>query len=212
MLRGPSEETLPSTKGTPLGKIAAFSDLTVDNRTMQHEDEVDRIIAAWSAARPDLDLAPLTIFSRLSRIGKHLDRARSHAFERSGLAAWEFDVLAVLRRGGAPFRQSPKVLVRQTMVSSGTMTNRIDRMVDRGLVRRLTDPNDGRGVLVEMTPHGQTLVDAAMTRLSDAEERLLGSMPRSERDRLAVLLRRLALSVDRFEQPVTEPIQLPDLG
>jgi DNA-binding MarR family transcriptional regulator len=75
-------------------------------------------------------------------------------------------------------------------------------------VRRLTDPNDGRGVLVEMTSHGLTLVDAAMTRLSDAEERLLGGLARSERERLSVLLRRLALSVDRFE-PVTGPITLP---
>ena len=130
---------------------------------------------------------------------EHLDRARAQAFERSGLAAWEFDVLAVLRRGGPPFRQSPKVLVQQTMVSSGTMTNRIDRMEERGLVRRLTDPNDGRGVLVEMTEQGQTLVDAAMTRLSDAEEQLLGGMPRAERERLAALLRKLALSVDRFD-------------
>ncbi|MFT4232481.1 MAG: MarR family transcriptional regulator [Leucobacter sp.] len=176
---------------------------------MKHEDEVDRIIAAWGRERPDLDLAPLTVFSRLWRIAKHVDRARARAFERSGLASWEFDVLAVLRRSGAPFTQSPKVLVQQTMVSSGTMTNRIDRMVERELVRRLTDPNDGRGVLVEMTPLGLTLVDAAMTRLSDAEERLLGGLPRSERERLAVLLRRLAISVDRFE-PITEPIRLPN--
>lgn len=162
-------------------------------------DEVDGIISSWSAARPDLDLSPLAVFSRLFRIAKHLNRARSHAFERSGLTSWEFDVLAVLRRGGAPFRQSPKVLVRETMVSSGTMTNRIDRLVGRELVSRLTDPNDGRGVLVEITPLGLTLVDAAMTRLTDAEERLLGTMTRAERDRLAVLLRKLALSVDRGE-------------
>ncbi|QZY51631.1 MarR family winged helix-turn-helix transcriptional regulator [Leucobacter tenebrionis] len=178
---------------------------------MKQEDEVDRIIAAWERERPDLDLAPLTVFSRLWRIAKHVERARAHAFERSGLASWEFDVLSVLRRSGSPFTQSPKVLVQQTMVSSGTMTNRIDRMVERGLVRRLTDPNDGRGVLVEMTPHGLTLVDAAMTRLSDAEEHLLGGLARSERDRLSVLLRRLAASVDRFE-PVTGPIDLPEGG
>ncbi|MFV0435021.1 MAG: MarR family winged helix-turn-helix transcriptional regulator [Leucobacter sp.] len=178
---------------------------------MSHEDEVDQIIDAWGDARPDLDLAPLAIFSRLSRIAKHLNRVRSHAFERSGLASWEFDVLAVLRRGGEPFQQSPKVLVQQTMVSSGTMTNRVDRMAERGLVRRLTDPNDGRGVLVELTSLGLTLVDAAMTRLSDAEERLLGGLTRSDRDRLSALLRRLALSVDRFE-PVTEPIRLPPVN
>ena len=168
-------------------------------------DEVDTIIAAWSTARPDLDLAPLAVFSRLGRIAKRLDRARSRAFERSGLASWEFDVLAVLRRGGSPYRESPKVLVQQTMVSSGTMTNRIDRLVERGLVRRLTDPNDGRGVLVEMTPLGQTLVDAAMTRLTDEEERLLGAMTRAERERLAALLRKLALSVYRIEPASGEP-------
>lgn len=165
---------------------------------MKQQDEVDRILGEWGAARPDLDLAPLAVFSRMLRIAKHLDRARALAFERSGLSSWEFDVLAVLRRGGAPYRQSPKILVQQTMVSSGTMTNRIDRMVGRDLVRRLTDPNDGRGVLVEMTQRGQTLVDAAMTRLTDAEEMLLGGVPRAERERLATLLRRLALSVDHF--------------
>ena len=134
----------------------------------------------------------------MTRITKHIDRVRVLAFERSGLTAWEFDVLAVLRRSGPPFRQSPKVLVKQTMVSSGTMTNRIDRMVERQLVRRLTDPNDGRGVLVEMTPQGQTLVDAAMTRLVDAEEQLIGGLGRAERERLATLLRRLAHSVNHF--------------
>lgn len=165
---------------------------------MREQDEVDRIVKDWVTARPDLDLAPLSVFSRITRIAKHVDKARTQAFARSGLTSWEFDVLAVLRRSGAPYRQSPKMLVKETMVSSGTMTNRIDRMEERGLVHRLTDPNDGRGVLVEMTDRGQTLVDAAMTRLTDAEEHLLGGMPRTERERLATLLRRLAISVDRF--------------
>lgn len=165
---------------------------------------MDLILRDWAAARPDLDIAPLAVFSRMTRITKRLDRARALAFERTGLVVWEFDVLAVLRRSGAPYRQSPKVLVQQTMVSSGTMTNRIDRMVARGLVRRLTDPNDGRGVLVEMTEQGQTLVDAAMTRLADAEEQLLGGLARAERERLATLLRKLALSVHHFEQPRNE--------
>ena len=165
---------------------------------MNEQDEVDRILGEWAAARPDLDIAPLAVFSRMTRITKHLDRARVHAFERSGLAGRLFDALAVLRRRGGTYGHGPKTLVQQTMVSSGTMTNRIDRMVERDLVRRLTDPNDGRGVLVEMTAQGQTLVDAAMTRLADAEERLIGGLPRAERDRLAALLRKLALSVDRF--------------
>jgi len=105
-------------------------------------------------------------------------------------------VLAVLRRGGAPFRQSPKVLVQQTMVSSGTMTNRIDRLVGRRLVRREADPDDGRSVLVILTEDGRTRVDAAITRLVDAEALLLDALSRADRERLASLLRKLSLSFD----------------
>ena len=165
---------------------------------MPVSDEVDRIVDAWSRERPDLDFSPLQVLSRVGRLARHLERARRTAFAASDLELWEFDVLSALRRAGKPYQLSPKALLQQTLVSSGTMTNRIDRMVERDLVRRLTDPNDGRGVLVEMTAQGQTLVDAAMTRLADAEERLIGGLPRAERDRLAALLRKLALSVDRF--------------
>lgn len=167
-------------------------------------DEVDRILAEWGRERPDLDLDPLGVFSRIIRIFKHLSIARARAFERSGLNSWEFDVLSVLRRGGEPYRQSPKVLVQETMVSSGTMTNRIDRMVSRDLVRRLTDPNDGRGVLVEITPQGFTLVDAAITRLTDAEELLLAGLTTPERDRLTALLRKLSAGLDRYTPPADE--------
>jgi DNA-binding MarR family transcriptional regulator len=165
---------------------------------MHPKDNVDHIMNEWASARPDLDFAPLSVFSRLTRIAKHLNRLRSRAFHRSGLELWEFDVLAVLRRSGAPFRASTKVLVDSTMVSSGTMTNRIDRLVERGLVERLTDPQDGRKVLVAMTPAGKTRVDSAMTRLVDAEDVLLRGLSTTERDRLAALLRKLALSVDHY--------------
>ncbi|MDA3147820.1 MarR family transcriptional regulator [Leucobacter sp. UCMA 4100] len=166
---------------------------------MKREDIVDQIVAEWSSERPDLDLDPLGVFSRITRISKRLAKARSNAFERSELNAWEFDVLSVLRRSGEPYRKSPKVLVRETMVSSGTMTNRIDGMVKRGLVNRLPDPGDGRGVLVEITAHGLTLVDAAITRLTDAEEQLLAGLSRAERDRLTQLLRKLSLDLEATE-------------
>lgn len=161
----------------------------------RQEDEVDRIVEEWTRARPDLDIDPLGVFSRITRISKRLEKARVGAFERTGINSWEFDVLSVLRRAGVPYRQSPKVLVQETLVSSGTMTNRIDGMVKRGLVKRLPDPGDGRGVLVEITPQGLTLVDAAITRLTDAEEHLLSGLSRSERDRLTALLRKLAISI-----------------
>ncbi len=166
-----------------------MSDITAD------VDEVDQILAEWTAARPDLNLEPLAVFSRLTRIAKHLNRLRSQSFECSGLEVWEFDVLAVLRRSGPPFRVSTKTLVQATMVSSGTMTNRIDRLVSRRLVERFTDPNDGRGVLVEMTAEGRQRVDAALAHLVDAEAKLLATLSDAERHELAGLLRKLALAM-----------------
>ena len=165
----------------------------------QENDEVDRIVAAWREERPDLDFSPLEVLSRVGRLSRILDRERRRAFSRSELEVWEFDVLAALRRAGKPYQMSPKALLQQTLVSSGTMTNRIDRLVDRGLVQRLEDPNDGRGVLVEMTSGGLTRVDAAITRLVDAEAALLGTLPKSEQKRLAVALRSLSLTLDETD-------------
>lgn len=160
---------------------------------MSEFDEVDRIVADWKRERPDLDFAPFQVFSRIGRLAKRLDRERRAAFSRSDLESWEFDVLAALRRAGEPYQLSPKQLLQQTFVSSGTMTNRIDRLVERGLVTRQTDPDDGRGILVRMTKQGLTRVDAAITRLVDAEEQILGGLSRAERERLAALLRVLYL-------------------
>ncbi len=162
-------------------------------------DEVDRIVQSWRRERPDLDFSPLEVLSRVGRLAKQLDRARKDAFHKSKLESWEFDVLAALRREGAPYRLSPKALLQQTLVSSGTMTNRIDRLVESGLVVRREDPKDGRGVLVEMTPQGLTQVDAAITRLVDAEAQLLDSLTKSEQKRLADALKRLSLDVAEID-------------
>ena len=162
----------------------------------QQSDEVDRIVEAWVAQRPDLDFSPLSVLSRVDRLSRHLDRARRDAFRRSDIEPWEWDVLSALRRAGEPFQLSPKQLLQQTLVSSGTMTNRIDRLVGRRFVRREADPSDGRSVLVTLTDEGKTRVDAAITRLVDAEAVLLGTLSRSDRDRLAALLRKLSLGFD----------------
>lgn len=159
-------------------------------------DEVDRIVAAWNRQRPDLDFAPLEVLSRVDRLSRLLDRARRDVFRRSDLEPWEWDVLSALRRAGAPFQLSPKQLLQQTLVSSGTMTNRIDRLVGRRFVRREADPDDGRSVLVTLTDDGRVRVDAAITRLVDAEATLLSALARTDRERLASLLRKLSLSVD----------------
>lgn len=160
------------------------------------EDEVDRIVDAWLRERPDLDFAPLQVLSRVDRLSKHLEVARKRAFSRSSLQSWEFDVLAALRRAGAPYQLSPKALLQQTLVSSGTMTNRIDRLVGRDFVERLSDPADGRGVLVRMTRHGLTHVDAAITRLVDAEAGILRALTANDQARLGALLRKLTIGFD----------------
>ncbi|KAA9130661.1 winged helix-turn-helix transcriptional regulator [Microbacterium caowuchunii] len=165
---------------------------------MAHEsDEVDRIVGSWMTQRPDLDFSPLEVLSRVDRLSRHLDRARRDAFRRSDLEPWEWDVLSALRRSGEPFQLSPKQLLQQTLVSSGTMTNRIDRLVGRRLVRREADPGDGRSILVILTEEGRTRVDAAITRLVDAEAVLLQRISRSDRERLAALLRKLSLGFDQ---------------
>ncbi len=159
-------------------------------------DEVDRIVEAWQRERPDLDVAPLTVLSRVSRLARHLDHARRAAFSRHSLEQWEFDVLSALRRAGEPYQLSPGTLVTQTLVTSGTMTNRIDRLAERGLVERRPAPADRRGVLVRLTTAGRERVDAALSDLLEVERRLLANLPEADRERLAELLRELVAPFD----------------
>ncbi len=159
-------------------------------------DEVDRIVAAWARERPDLDVSPLTVLSRVSRLARHLDLARRGAFAEQDLETWEFDVLSALRRAGPPYRLSPGALLTQTLVTSGTMTNRIDRLAQRGLVNRLPSPADRRGVLVQLTPEGLTRVDAAMSTLLGVEHRLLAGLSQQARTDLADLLREVVAPFD----------------
>lgn len=161
-------------------------------------DEVDELVAAWQRERPDLDVAPLEVLSRVSRLARHLDRARAAAFAAHDLESWEFDVLAGLRRSGRPYELTPGRLMQQTLVTSGTMTNRIDRLEARGLVRRHLDPVDRRSVPVRLTDEGARLVDDALADLLEKERTILGGLDEEERRSLADLLRRL---VSPFDAP-----------
>ena len=154
-------------------------------------DEVDRILAAWKREAPELDVEPLRVFSRVSRLARHLDLARKEAFGAQGLEVWEFDVLAALRRSGAPYELSPGAVIHGTLSTSGTMTNRIDRLAARGMVERLPDPRDRRGVRVRLTRTGRQAVEAALTDLVASEHTLLRSLSRDDVDRTADLLRSL---------------------
>jgi DNA-binding MarR family transcriptional regulator len=162
---------------------------------------VDDLIAAWHSERPDLDIAPLQVLSRVSRLARHTDRARRAAFSAHGLDLWAFDVLAALRRQGPPYRLSPGALLHTTLVTSGTMTNRIDRLEQAGLVRRDPDPQDKRGVLVTLTAAGRTKVDAALEDLLAAERSLLADLSAEQCGALAALLRALLAPLDASQLP-----------
>ena len=160
------------------------------------DDEVDQIVEAWVRERPDLDASPMQVLSRITRLARHLERARSQVFSRHNLSQWEFDVLAALRRSGSPYQLSPGQLLRETLVTSGTMTNRLDRLEDKGLLQRLPDPADRRGVLVRLSAAGRRRVDAAIEGLLVEERTLLAGLSPADARRLADLLRRLMAPFD----------------
>jgi DNA-binding MarR family transcriptional regulator len=159
-------------------------------------DEVDRLVEAWRRERPDLDVAPMHVLSRVTRLARHLDLARRQAFADRGLESSEFDVLSALRRSGKPYELSPGQLLRETLVTSGTMTNRVDRLAGKGLVRRLPDPADRRGVIVQLTAEGRARVDSALEQLLMQERRLLGALSASDQSDLADLLRTVVSPFD----------------
>jgi DNA-binding MarR family transcriptional regulator len=164
-------------------------------------DEVDYLVARWQVERPDLDVEPLHVLSRVSRLARHLDRARRAAFAAHQLETWEFDVLSALRRQGPPYQLSPGALLRATLVTSGTMTNRIDRLASAGLVRRHPDPLDKRGVLVTLTASGRSVADAALADLLQRERRLLTGLDSAQQRELAGLLRVILAPFDSDTGP-----------
>jgi DNA-binding MarR family transcriptional regulator len=160
-------------------------------------DEVDRLVDAWRRERPDLDVTPMEVLSRVTRLSRHLDRARRQACAEHHLELWEFDVLTALRRSGPPYQLSPGQLIHEMLVTSGTMTNRVDRLATRGYVTREPDPDDRRGVLVQLTHAGQQAVDAVMDGLLGRERDLLDGLAVAEQQRLASLLRALVAPLDQ---------------
>ncbi len=163
---------------------------------MSNSDEVDRLVAAWRRERPELDVAPMEVLSRISRLARHLDRARRRAFASHDLEASEFDVLSALRRSGPPYQLSPGQLLHETMVTSGTMTHRVDRLIAKGLVTRLPDPADRRGIKVLLTAAGMRAVDGALDALLASETVILGELNTAQTDTLAAALLVLSLPFD----------------
>ncbi|HEX3461312.1 MAG TPA: MarR family transcriptional regulator [Acidimicrobiales bacterium] len=153
------------------------------------EDEVEHLVAGWRQALPGVDVSPLEVLSRVTRLAQYLERQRSAVFARHDLETWTFDVLSALRRAGPPHDLSPGQLMAQTLVTSGTMTNRLNHLEQRGLVRRRPDSQDARSIRVRLTAGGRSKVDRALKDLVVREDALLGSLDGDQRSVLASLLK-----------------------
>ncbi|WP_328395289.1 MarR family winged helix-turn-helix transcriptional regulator [Nocardia sp. NBC_00416] len=158
------------------------------------EPEVDAlgvIERQWRRERPDLDLAAMVVFGRLGRLALVAERRIDAVFREHGLRHGEFDVLAALRRAGAPFELNPSALADTLMLSRAGMTGRLDRLEGAGLVRRIADPADRRAVRVALTGAGRALIDVVVTEHTENETRLLASLSAPERDELDRIARKL---------------------
>jgi DNA-binding MarR family transcriptional regulator len=167
------------------------------------QDHVDHILKQWAAVRPELDVSPMGIIGRMSRLSRFLERSIATVLSDHGLNEPQFAVLAALRRAGPPHCLSPTDLYNALLVSSGAMTNRLDRLAAAGLVRRVPDPTDGRSLLVQLTRKGQKVIDEAVAAHTENEHRLLASLAPAERRQLADLLRRLLLQFEDHSLPTS---------
>lgn len=145
-------------------------------------------MAQWHQERPDLDVSPQGIIGRLTRLAQHLDEELTVVYRSWGLGEGEFDLLATLRRSGEPFELTPGELASSTLVSSGAVTKRVDRCLEKGWVTRRVSDKDGRGRVIALTQAGRALIDEAFTAHMANEQRLVASLGDLERSRLARLL------------------------
>ena len=167
-------------------------------------DAVDRILEQWHSVCPDLDSSPIAVIGRLSRLSAIVDRRLAENFARHDLEAWMYDVLATLRRSGPPYELTAGELLEQSMVTTGAMTNRVDRLEQRGLVERSAVPGDRRKVLVGLTESGRELVDQVVGGHLDTERELLRSLSSSQQATLARLLRTVLIGLgDHPPEPST---------
>jgi DNA-binding MarR family transcriptional regulator len=162
-------------------------------------DHVDGILAQWRRERPELDVGPIGVFGRLFRSAQLADSALADGIVPHGLQPGWFDLLAALRRSGAPYELNPTKLMETTLLSSGGMTKRLDRLDEAGLVKRRPDPADRRGTLVRLTRRGKTIIDKAVETHARNEDGLLGSLTRTDRRALDDLLRKLLAGLERPE-------------
>ncbi|MTI09268.1 MarR family winged helix-turn-helix transcriptional regulator [Curvivirga aplysinae] len=143
-------------------------------------DEVTKIIDQWNEVRPDLDVIPMSLIGRLIRVSNHLSKEMEKTMAEHGLNFASFDLLATLRRSGTPYRLSPNDLLKTMMITSGSMTNRIDQLCKKGLVERIQNPEDARSVFIQLTEKGFNIIDAAVTDHVTTQHRITGSLSEQE--------------------------------
>ena len=160
------------------------------------QDAVDRIAAQWARERPELDCSPMEVVGRIHRVAGLLDTALRPPFAAEGLGNGDFDILASLRRAGAPYRLSPSELAATTMVTGGAVTKRVDRLAAAGLVTRTVAEHDGRGRLIELTAEGLAVVDRVVAKHWENEDQLLAPLSAAEREAMVKSLRKLLLSLE----------------
>ena len=159
-------------------------------------DHVDRVVEQWAAERPDVDAAPIRIIGRVSRLSRDIDRRLKAVFNAHGLEAWEYDLLASLRRLGPPYELTAGEITTSLMITSGAVTNRLDRLEQRGYVERVKADGDQRFVRVRLTDAGRRVMDETLPDHLANEERLLSGLTPAERRQLERLLRKLQAGVE----------------
>ena len=159
-------------------------------------DRVDKIIKQWHRERPELDVEPMEIIGRIKQSSQYLSREMDKTFSRHGLNGASFDVLATIRRSGAPYSLSPSDLMASTMVTSGTMTNRIDQLVKAGLVERTPNPQDSRGFIISLTNEGYVLIDRVLNDHVKTQAQLTAALTKEDKKSLNSILRKFLINAE----------------
>lgn len=195
------EKVLDSHKNLLVSSILTLKYMTRDS---SNEDRVDHAIGQWQQTWPELATDAIGVVARILLLGRHLETHGAEALRRFDLQTGEFDVLATLRRAGEPYALTMGELCQDVMLTSGGMTHRVDRLVERQLVTREHDPADRRSVLVRLTEQGRVLTEEALLSKIEQADDIVSALSASECDTLRGLLRRLLL---QFEDPATPPNQ-----
>jgi DNA-binding MarR family transcriptional regulator len=168
-------------------------------------DAMDVILEQWARERPDLDCSPMGVIGRISQLQREVFLAQRATFARHGLDAASFDVLAALRRAGKPYQLTPTALMRTALVTSGAITQRLDRLEEKRLITRGRSDTDGRAVVVTLTDEGWTAVETALPDHLESERGMLAGLSDDERDQLAGLLRRWLVTLGRVPGSTPDP-------